>query len=38
MNDALTLESKYFEKIFKHQNKDIGISAFMQKKPPVFKD
>ena len=38
MSDALNLESKYFERIFEHQNKDIGISAFMQKKPPVFED
>ena len=38
MSDALDLESKYFEKIFKHENKDIGISAFMEKRSPLFKD
>jgi len=38
MKDALSLESEYFEKIFKHQNKNIGISAFIEKKPPIFED
>ena len=38
ISEALDLESKYFEKVFKHQNKDIGILAFMQKKPPIFED
>ena len=38
MKDALSLESEYFEKIFKHQNKNIGISACIEKKPPICED
>jgi len=38
LKDALSLESSYFEEIFKDENKDIGISAFLNKEKPDFKD
>ena len=38
LKDALSLESEYFKKIFKNENKDIGIKAFLDKKKPQFKD
>ena len=38
MKEALSLESKYFEKIYNHRNKNLGISAFLDKKPPIFED
>ena len=38
LKDALSLESKYFKKIFKDENKKIGISAFLNKEKPDFKD
>ena len=38
IEDALNLESKYFEKVFNHENKDIGISSFIERKNPDFKD
>ena len=38
LEDALKLESDYFKKIFQNKNKNIGISAFLNKKTPIFKD
>ena len=38
LKDALSLESDYFKKIFKDENKNIGISAFLNKEKPNFKD
>jgi len=38
LKDALSLESSYFEEIFKDENKDIGIKAFLNKEKPNFKD
>ena len=38
LKDALSLESTYFEEIFKDENKDIGIKAFLNKEKPNFKD
>ena len=38
LKSALSLESKYFKKIFNNENKDIGISAFLNKQNPDFKD
>ena len=38
LKSALSLESKYFKKIFDNENKDIGISAFLNKQKPDFKD
>ena len=38
LQDALNLESKYFEKVFSHENKDIGIKAFLDRENPKFKD
>ena len=38
LEEALNLESKYFQKIFSHKNKDIGIKAFLDKTTPNFED
>ena len=38
LEDALLLESSYFEENFKDKNKDIGIKAFLNKQKPDFRD
>ena len=38
LEDALSLESDYFKKVFDHENRDIGIDAFLNKNNPDFKD
>ena len=38
LEDALLLESRYFEENFKDKNKDIGIKAFLNKQKPDFRD
>ncbi len=38
MDEALSLESNYFRKAFEHNNKNIGIDAFLNKKKPDFLD
>ncbi len=38
LQDALDLETEYFRKVFKHDNKNIGIEAFLKKEKPDFKD
>ncbi len=38
LEEALLLESSYFEENFKDKNKDIGIKAFLNKQKPDFRD
>ena len=35
---ALKLESSYFKEIFEHEDRKIGISSFLDKKKPIFRN
>jgi len=38
LEEALNLESDYFRKVFNHDNRKIGVDAFLNKNKPDFKD